>query len=62
MPTPATDRLTSNDLFALRRQAAESGDCDLSLACSAALWGTSHQQRSGGMRRVVRMLERGERL
>jgi hypothetical protein len=49
--------LTDNDIFTLRCGAAVSGDGDLSQTCSAALWGTTHQQRSGAKRRLARLLE-----
>ena len=48
--------LSDSTIWSLRQEASRSGNCDLSLACSAALWGTTSQQRSGARRRIARML------
>lgn len=36
--------LTDTTIWALRCEAAESGNCDLSRLCSAALWGTNAEK------------------
>jgi hypothetical protein len=41
MPAP---QLSDNDIFAIRCDAADRGDCDLSRLCSEALWGTTEQR------------------
>ena len=48
--------LSDSTIWSLRQEASRSGNCDLSLACSAALWGESHQMRTGAKRRIAKML------
>ena len=37
--------LTDADLWSIRQNAADRGDCDLSRLCSLPLWGKSTSQR-----------------
>jgi hypothetical protein len=48
--------LSDSTIWSLRQEASRSGSCDLSLACSAALWGMTPQARTGAKRRIARML------
>ncbi len=47
-----TTNLTANDLEAIRQEAADRGDCDLSRLCNLALWGTSSRQRNAARRKL----------
>lgn len=51
-----TPPLTDNDLFAIRCQAAKSGDGDLSRLCSLALWGTSPSQKRRARKAVLALV------
>ncbi len=46
--------LSDNDIFAIRTQAAERGDGDLSRLCSLALWGVSASQKRRARNRVAK--------
>lgn len=49
--------LTQNDLEALRQEAADAGDCDLSSLCNEAMWGNS-AQRARAKRKILAILAR----
>ncbi|MGE3460223.1 MAG: hypothetical protein AB7O24_34270 [Kofleriaceae bacterium] len=51
-----TTNLTANDLEAIRQDAADRGDCDLSRLCNLALWGESQRVRSEARRKVGKAL------
>jgi len=46
--------LTDSDIFAIRTDASERGDGDLSRTCSQALWGETHQARSAARRKLAK--------
>lgn len=48
--------LSPNDLEAIRQDAADRGDCDLSRLCNLALWGESQRVRAAARRKVGKAL------
>lgn len=54
-----TTNLTANDLEAIRQEAADRGDCDLSRLCNLALWSTSDRQRAAAKRKLAKLAQAG---
>lgn len=50
-------QLTDSDLFAIRCDASERGDGDLSRLCSLALWGETQRERTDARRKVAKAVQ-----